>query len=102
MVHMPLMDVQPQTSHALSIVLKDMNRLELSGSLLNQNTDQYPSIERRSFAIRWMEKSAPACHYFTFTGVFLMSANEPPRNILSVIFTLTTCSRSGTNAAIEN
>jgi len=99
---MPLMDVQSQTSHALLIALKDMNWLELSSSLLKRNTDQCPSFECGSLAIRWMEKSAFACHYFTFTGVFLMSANEPPRNILSVIFTLTTCSRYGTNAPTEN
>jgi len=52
-VHMPLMDIQPQTMNALADLLKDMNRLELSGALLNQNTDQCPFVERGSLAIRW-------------------------------------------------
>jgi MoaA/NifB/PqqE/SkfB family radical SAM enzyme len=53
LVHMPLMDVQPQTMNALAGLLKDMNRLELSGGLLNQNTDQCPFVERGSLAVRW-------------------------------------------------
>jgi MoaA/NifB/PqqE/SkfB family radical SAM enzyme len=52
-VHMPLMDVQPQTMNSLADVLKGMNRLELSGGLLNQNTDQCPFVERGSLAVRW-------------------------------------------------
>jgi MoaA/NifB/PqqE/SkfB family radical SAM enzyme len=52
-IHMPLMDTQPQTMNALASVLKDMNRLELSGGLLNQNTDQCPFVERGSLSVRW-------------------------------------------------
>ncbi|MBL8101146.1 MAG: SPASM domain-containing protein [Anaerolineales bacterium] len=53
LVHMPLMDICPETMDALSNTLKNMNRLELTGSLLNQNTDQCPFVERGSVAIRW-------------------------------------------------
>jgi len=53
LVHMPLMDVETRTMNALAGVLKDMNRLELSGALLNQNTDQCPFVERGSLAVRW-------------------------------------------------
>lgn len=52
-VHMPLTDVQPQTMNALAGVLKDMNRLELAGGHLNQNTDQCPFVERGSLSVRW-------------------------------------------------
>jgi MoaA/NifB/PqqE/SkfB family radical SAM enzyme len=53
LVHMPLMDIRPDTVDALSNTLKNMNRLELTGSLLNQNTDQCPFVERGSVAVRW-------------------------------------------------
>ena len=58
-VHMPLMDIEPQTMKALTDVLKDMNRMELTGSLLNQNTDQCPFVERGSLSIRWDGKVSP-------------------------------------------
>lgn len=51
-IHMPLMDVQPQTLKALGDVLKDLNQLELTGSLLNRNLDQCPFVERSSVAVR--------------------------------------------------
>ena len=59
LVHMPLMDIQPETMKALTAVLKDLNRLEFTGSLLNRNTDQCPFIERGSLAIRWDGKVSP-------------------------------------------
>jgi MoaA/NifB/PqqE/SkfB family radical SAM enzyme len=89
-VRMPLMDIQPQTLKALGDVLKDMNRLELTGSPLNRDTDQCPFVERGSLAIRWMEKSAHACPYFTHTCIFSTNANAHPGNILSAIFTRVT------------
>jgi MoaA/NifB/PqqE/SkfB family radical SAM enzyme len=59
LIHMPLMDIQPHTMNALADVLKDLNRLELSGSLLNQNTDLCPFVERGSLAVRWDGKVSP-------------------------------------------
>lgn len=53
LVRMPLMDIRSDTMDALSNMLKNMNRLELTGSLLNHNTDQCPFVERGSVAIRW-------------------------------------------------
>lgn len=58
-IHMPLMDVQPQTLKALGEVLKDLNQLELTGSLLNRNIDQCPFVERGSLAVRWDGKVSP-------------------------------------------
>lgn len=58
-VHMPLMDIQPQTLQALGEVLKDLNQLELTGSRLNQNVDQCPFVERGSLSIRWDGKVSP-------------------------------------------
>lgn len=58
-VHMPLMDVSPQTMKALADVMKGMNRLELTGSLLNGNIDQCPFVERGSMSIRWDGKVSP-------------------------------------------
>lgn len=58
-VHMPLMDVQPQTLVALGEVLKDLHHLELTGSLLNRNIDQCPFVERGSLSIRWDGKVSP-------------------------------------------
>jgi MoaA/NifB/PqqE/SkfB family radical SAM enzyme len=59
LVHMPLMDIQPETMKALTAILKDLNRLEFTGSLLNRNTDQCPFVERGSLAIRWDGKVSP-------------------------------------------
>jgi MoaA/NifB/PqqE/SkfB family radical SAM enzyme len=59
MVHMPLMDINEQTIGALADVLKGMNRLELFGGLLNQNTDQCPFVERGSMSIRQDGKVSP-------------------------------------------
>lgn len=52
-MRMPLMDIRPDTMDVLSNTLKNMNRLELTGSLLNQNTDRCPFVECGSIAIRW-------------------------------------------------
>lgn len=58
-VHMPLMDIEPGTVQALTGVLRDLYRLELTGSLLNRNTDQCPFVERGSMSIRWDGKVSP-------------------------------------------
>ena len=75
LVHMPLMDIQPQTIKALADVQKDMNRLELSGSLLNQNTDQCPFVERGSLAIRWDGKVSP-CLPLLYTHTHFLDDRE--------------------------
>jgi MoaA/NifB/PqqE/SkfB family radical SAM enzyme len=59
LVHMPLMDNNEQTLRALASLLKGMNRLELHGSLLNQNTDQCPFVERGSLSVRWDGRVSP-------------------------------------------
>ncbi len=58
-VHMPLMDVQPETMQALMSILKELYQLEFTGSRLNRNTDQCPFVERGSLAIRWDGKISP-------------------------------------------
>jgi MoaA/NifB/PqqE/SkfB family radical SAM enzyme len=58
-IHMPLMDIQPQTLKALGDILKDLNQLELTGSLLNRNLDRCPFVERGSLAVRWDGKVSP-------------------------------------------
>lgn len=58
-IHMPLMDVQPKTVKALGDVLKDLNQLEITGSLLNRNLDQCPFVERGSVAVRWDGNVSP-------------------------------------------
>jgi MoaA/NifB/PqqE/SkfB family radical SAM enzyme len=58
-VHLPSMDVTPQTTDTLAAVLKRVHRLEFSGSELNQNIDQCPFVERGSMAIRWDGKVSP-------------------------------------------
>ena len=75
LIHMPLMDIQPHTMNALVGMLKDMNRLELSGSLLNQNTDQCPFIERGSLAIRWDGKVSP-CLPLLYTHKHFLDERE--------------------------
>ena len=59
LVHMPLMDIQPDTMKALINVIKEHYRLEFTGSPLNRNTDQCPFVERGSMAIRWDGKVSP-------------------------------------------
>ncbi len=74
-VHMPLMDIQPQTVNALTNVLKDVNRLELAGGTLNQNTDQCPFVERGSLAIRWDGKVSP-CLPLLYTHTHFLDDRE--------------------------
>jgi MoaA/NifB/PqqE/SkfB family radical SAM enzyme len=58
-VHMPLVDIQPHTLKALGEVLKDLNQIDLTGSLLNRNIDQCPFVERGSLSVRWDGKVSP-------------------------------------------
>lgn len=74
-VHMPLMDVQPQTMKALADVMKDVNQLELAGSLLNRNTDQCPFVERGSLAVRWDGKVSP-CLPLLYTHTHFLDDRE--------------------------
>jgi MoaA/NifB/PqqE/SkfB family radical SAM enzyme len=74
-IHMPLMDTQPQTMDALASVLKDMNRIELSGGFLNQNTDQCPFIERGSLSVRWDGQVSP-CLPLLYTHKHFLDQRE--------------------------
>jgi MoaA/NifB/PqqE/SkfB family radical SAM enzyme len=75
LIHMPLMDINRQTMSALTDMLKDMNRLELAGSLLNQNTDQCPFVERGSMAIRRDGKVSP-CLPLLYTHMHFLDNRE--------------------------
>lgn len=75
MVHMPLLDVQPKTVQVLADVLKDMNQLELTGSLLNHNTDQCPFVERGSVSVRWDGKVSP-CLPLLYTHTHFLGDRE--------------------------
>lgn len=59
LVHLPLMDIQPKTVTSMMNILKEMYRLEFTGSLLNRNTDRCPFVERGSTAVRWDGKVSP-------------------------------------------
>lgn len=58
-IHVPQMDLEPQTLKALGEVMRDLNQLELTGSFLNRNVDQCPFLERGSLAVRWDGKVSP-------------------------------------------
>lgn len=58
-VHMPLIDIQPETLTALGAVLKDLNQLDFTGSFLNRNINQCPFVERGSVSVRWDGKVSP-------------------------------------------
>jgi MoaA/NifB/PqqE/SkfB family radical SAM enzyme len=75
LVHMPLMDIRSDTMDALSNTLKNLNRLELTGSLLNQNTDQCPFVERGSVAIRWDGMVSP-CLPLLYTHAYFLDDRE--------------------------
>jgi MoaA/NifB/PqqE/SkfB family radical SAM enzyme len=75
LVHMPLMDIQPQTMSALANVLKDMNQLELTDVLLNKNTDQCPFVERGSVSIRWDGNVSP-CLPLLYTHTHFVDERE--------------------------
>lgn len=59
LIHMPLLDINEKSLHALAAVLKGMSRVELFGGLLNSNTDQCPFVERGSISIRQDGKVSP-------------------------------------------
>lgn len=75
LVHMPLMDIRPDTTGMLANILKNMNRLELTGSLLNQNTDRCPFVERGSVAIRWDGMVSP-CLPLLYTHTHFLDDRE--------------------------
>jgi MoaA/NifB/PqqE/SkfB family radical SAM enzyme len=75
LVHMPLMDINEQTIGALTTLLKSMNRMELYGSLLNQNTDQCPFVERGSMSIRQDGKVSP-CLPLLYTHTYFLGDRE--------------------------
>jgi MoaA/NifB/PqqE/SkfB family radical SAM enzyme len=75
LVHMPLMDINEQTINPLTTLLKGMNRLELFGSLLNQNTDQCPFVERGSMSIRQDGKVSP-CLPLLYTHTHFLDDRE--------------------------
>lgn len=74
-VRMPLMDINPQTAAALAGVMKDLNRLELAGGLLNQNTDRCPFVERGSLAVRWDGQVSP-CLPLLYTHTHFLDDRE--------------------------
>ncbi len=74
-IHMPLMDIQSKTVSSLADVLKGMNRLELSGGLLNQNTNQCPFVERGSLAVRWDGQVSP-CLPLLYTHKHFLDQRE--------------------------
>ena len=75
LIHMPLMDTQPDTVKALAGVLQDLHRLELTGSTLNRNIDQCPFIERGSLAVRWDGKVSP-CLPLLYTHQHFLDERE--------------------------
>ena len=75
LVHMPMMNIESATMNALSGTLRDTNRVELSGALLNQNTDQCPFIERGSTVIRWDGKISP-CLPLLYTHKHFLDERE--------------------------
>jgi hypothetical protein len=54
-----MMDVQSRTLKAMGEVMKDLNQLEITESMLNRNVNQCPFIERGSLAVRWDGKVSP-------------------------------------------
>jgi len=75
LIHMPRMDVTPQTICAIAALLKRINRLEFFGSELNQNIDQCPFVERGSLAIRWDGKISP-CLPLLYTHNYYLDERE--------------------------
>lgn len=75
LVHMPMMNIEPGTMSALTETLGDMNRMELSGALINTNTDQCPFVERGSMAIRWDGKVSP-CLPLLYTHKHFLDERE--------------------------
>lgn len=75
LVRLPLMDIDAHTSQALADLLKSMNRMEFTGSLLNQNTDQCPFVERGSISVRQDGKVSP-CLPLLYTHTHFLDKRE--------------------------
>jgi MoaA/NifB/PqqE/SkfB family radical SAM enzyme len=75
LVHIPRMDVTPQTTDAMAALLKRVNRLEFFGSELNQNIDECPFVERGSMTIRWDGKVSP-CLPLLYTHKYFLDARQ--------------------------
>ena len=75
LIHLPMMDINSLTASALADLLKSMNRLDLTGSLLNQNIERCPFVERGSLAIRWDGKVSP-CLPLLYTHIHFLDDRE--------------------------
>jgi MoaA/NifB/PqqE/SkfB family radical SAM enzyme len=69
------MDVENGTAEAFTALLKSTNQLELFGSLLDQNVDRCPFVERGSLSVRWDGKVSP-CLPLLYTHSYFLDDRE--------------------------
>ncbi len=75
LIHVPRIDVGNNTAGALTALLKSTNQLDLFGSLLDQNVDCCPFVERGSIAVRWDGKISP-CLPLLYTHTYFLDNRE--------------------------
>jgi MoaA/NifB/PqqE/SkfB family radical SAM enzyme len=75
LVHLPVMDVNNQTSEAILSLLKNTNRLEFFGGQLTQNIDQCPFVARGSMSVRLCGKVSP-CLPLMYTHRHFLAERE--------------------------
>jgi MoaA/NifB/PqqE/SkfB family radical SAM enzyme len=75
LIHIPRMDVENGTAEALTALLKSTNQLDLFGSLLDQNVDRCPFVERGSLSVRWDGKVSP-CLPLLYTHTYFLDERE--------------------------
>lgn len=59
LIYLPRVDIQDDTTQAITSTLKNMHAVEFFGSRLDQNVDRCPFVERGSISIRWDGKVSP-------------------------------------------
>ncbi|MBN1665460.1 MAG: radical SAM protein [Anaerolineales bacterium] len=75
LIHIPRMDIENGTAEAFIALLKSTDQLDLFGSLLDQNVDRCPFVERGSLAIRWDGKVSP-CLPLLYTHAYYLGERQ--------------------------
>lgn len=75
LIYLPRLDIQRDTIKEIALLLKSNFAVEFFGSLLDQNVDRCPFVERGSLSIRWDGKVSP-CLPLLYTHTYFLDERE--------------------------
>jgi MoaA/NifB/PqqE/SkfB family radical SAM enzyme len=75
LIHIPQMDMEYGTAEAFTALLKSTNQLDMFGSLLDQNVDRCPFVDRGSLSVHWDGKVS-LCLPLPYTHTYFLDDRE--------------------------